>query len=144
MFLFYPSEDLWNRMLLHFNTTETLKVYQFPDRDFLAEFYWEWWCPVSWKFNALKTMRYWHRRIWSDEKLVILHYIVDKPWERRGGPGVTGHLGRDGGSHEWWWEIYHGWRLQRKEAQMSQLVLTAMHSLVDTEKPFTEQIPLPQ
>jgi len=34
MFLFYPSEDLWNRMLHHFNTTETLKDHQFPDQDF--------------------------------------------------------------------------------------------------------------
>ncbi|KEF61316.1 uncharacterized protein A1O9_02881 [Exophiala aquamarina CBS 119918] len=145
MFLFYPSEDLWNRMLLHFNTTETLKDYQFPDQDFLAEFYRDKWCPVSWKFNALKTMRYWHPRIWSNEKLVVLHYIVDKPWERQLGPqGVAGHLGRDGETHEWWWQIYHSWRLQRKEEQTGRLILTTMRSLVDTEKPFTERIPLPQ
>lgn len=132
-------------MLHHFNTTDKLKDYQFPDQDFLADFYQDKWCPVSWRFNALKTMRYWHPRIWSDEKLVILHYIVDKPWERQVGPGgIAGHLGRDGETHEWWWNIYHGWRIQRKEEHNSTIVLTAMHRLVDTEQPFTEYIALPQ
>lgn len=145
MFLFYPTEDLWNRMLHYFNTTDKLKDYQFPDQDFLADFYRDKWCPVSWRYNALKTMRYWHPRIWSDEKLVVLHYIVDKPWERQVGPdGIAGHLGRDGETHEWWWNIYHGWRSQRKEDHNSPLVLSAMHRLIDTEKPFTDYIALPQ
>lgn len=90
-------------------------------------------------------MRYWHPRIWSDEKLVILHYIVDKPWERQIGPrGIAGHLGRDGEAHESWWDIYHGWWVQRKEEQKSLLVITAMDSLVHTEKLFTEHVALPQ
>jgi len=70
---------------------------------------------------------------------------VDKPWERQVGPeGVARHLGRDGETHEWWWDIYHGWRLQRKAEEMSPLVLTVMANLVNTEMPFTECIPLPQ
>ncbi len=90
-------------------------------------------------------MKYLHPRMWSDEKLVILHYIVDKPWERQIGPGgIAGHLGRDGETHQWWWNIYHDWRSQRKEDRKSSLVLSAMSNLVDTEKPFTERIPLPQ
>lgn len=43
-----------------------------------------------------------------------LHYIVDKPWERRvASDGIGGHLGRDGETHKWWWGIWDDWRRQR-------------------------------
>ncbi|KAJ9638541.1 uncharacterized protein PV06_09572 [Exophiala oligosperma] len=145
MLLFNPSQELWSRMLDHFNTSEKLKTYQFPDQDFLADFYRDKWHPLSWKYNALKTMRYWHPKMWSDEKLVVLHYIVDKPWERQvSDEGVAGHLGRDGETHTWWWDIYYDWRRQREDNNKSHVVLTIMDKLIDTEKPFTEVIPLPQ
>ncbi|KAK5175971.1 hypothetical protein LTR44_011467 [Exophiala sp. CCFEE 6388] len=145
MLLFYPSEELWHKMLDYFNTSDRLKTYQFPDQDFLADFYRDKWYPLSWKYNALKTMRYWHPRIWSDEKLVVLHYIVDKPWERQvSQDGIAGHLGRDGETHQWWWNIYHDWRKQREDSQKSPLALGIMNKLVDIKEPFTDLIPLPQ
>ena len=40
-----------------------------------------------------------------------MHYIVDKPWERRiASDGVAGHLGRDGITHGWWWKVWEDWR----------------------------------
>jgi inositol 3-alpha-galactosyltransferase len=145
MLLFYPTEELWNRMLKFFNTSERLKDYQFPDQDFLADFYRNKWQPLSWKYNAIKTMRYWHPRMWSDEKLVVLHYIVDKPWERLvSKDGIAGHLGRDGETHTWWWNIFNNWKEDRIKASNSSKVLELMNELVDTKKPFTEKIPLPQ
>lgn len=145
MFLLYPTEELWTRMLHFFNTSPRLKEYQFPDQDFLADFFRDKWTPLSWRYNAIKTMRYWHPRIWSDEKLVILHYIVDKPWERQPGPGgIAGHLGRDGVTHQWWWDLYHSWRALRKEDAKNMLVLNTTSKWVDTAKPFTETIPLQQ
>ena len=145
MFLFYPTEELWNRMLQYFNTTDKLKTYQFPDQDFLADFFRDKWCPLSWKYNALKTMRYWHPRMWSDERLVVLHYIVDKPWERQvSSDGIAGHLGRDGDTHQWWWNIYKHWTAEREKEQPDSLALKAMGELVDRNEPFTERVPLPQ
>ncbi|KAJ9603992.1 hypothetical protein H2200_011514 [Cladophialophora chaetospira] len=145
MLLFYPTEELWNKMLQFFNSTDRLKTYQFPDQDFLADFYQDKWYPLSWKHNALKTMRYWHPRIWADDQLVVLHYIVDKPWERQvSSDGIAGHLGRDGDTHQWWWDIYRQWRAERVKTRHDSLVLQLMDELVDTEKPFTEKVPLPQ
>lgn len=142
MFLFYPCEDLWDRMLHRFNTSDKLKTYQFPDQDFLADFFSEKWLPLSWKYNALKTMRYWHPGIWLDEKLVVLHYIVDKPWERQVSPaGIAGHLGRDGDTHQWWWDIYHAWKAHSRS---SGIVLDVMGKLIDKQQPYTEKVPLPQ
>jgi alpha-N-acetylglucosamine transferase len=145
MLFFYPTEELWTRMLDFFNTTDRLKTYQFPDQDFLADFFRNKWYPMSWKYNAIKTMRYWHPRLWSDEKLVILHYIVDKPWERQvSSEGIAGHLGRDGETHTWWWRIYDDWRQQREKDEHSRLVLQIMDKLINTQDPFTERIALPQ
>ncbi|OAL33391.1 hypothetical protein AYO20_07402 [Fonsecaea nubica] len=145
MFLFYPSEQLWDRMLRFFNSSDELKNYQFPDQDFLADFFRGKWHPLSWKYNALKTMRYWHPRMWSDDTLVILHYIVDKPWERQlSQDGLAGHLGRDGDTHQWWWDMYHEWRQQRQRIDPNGIGVVTMEELVDTEEPFTKMVPLPQ
>ena len=145
MFLFYPSEDLWRRMLQLFNTSDRVKSYQFPDQDFLADFFWNKWQPVSWKYNALKTMRYWHPRMWDDDQVVVLHYIVDKPWERPvSESGVGGHLGRDGETHQWWWKLFEEWKSSRSQAGGNEIVLRQMNELVGHEEPFTEVVPLPQ
>ena len=44
-----------------------------------------------------------------------LHYIVDKPWEKRvASDGIGGHLGRDGETHTWWWNVWQEWRSRRE------------------------------
>lgn len=110
MFLFYPAETLWNSLITSFNASVKLKSYQFPDQDFLADFFKDKWRPLSWKFNALKTMRYVHPKMWSDEKVVMVHYIVDKPWSAGLDDfGIAGYLGRDGETHAWWYRTWKDW-----------------------------------
>ncbi|KAI9170875.1 Galactinol synthase 1 [Paramyrothecium foliicola] len=117
LLLFHPSEWLWDKMLAEFNSTPLLATYQFPDQDFLADFFRGKWLALGWQWNAIKTMRYWHPNIWRDEEVVCLHYIVDKPWAKRiGEDGIAGYLGRDGETHKWWWEAYQSWEDQRLAA----------------------------
>ena len=60
-------------------------------------------------------MRSWHPNIWRDDGVIGLHYIVDKPWEKRvASDGIGGHLGRDGETHQWWWGVWDDWRGQRE------------------------------
>lgn len=114
MFLFHPSEELWTKMLLVFQTTQLLSTFLFPDQDFLAHFFEERWLATGWQYNAIKTMRYWHADMWHDDEVICLHYIVDKPWARRVGKnGVAGYLGKDGVTHQWWWDAYHMWESER-------------------------------
>lgn len=114
-FLYRPSQNLWTSILSFFHSNGALlSTFQFPDQDFLAHFFAGRWKPLSWKYNALKTMENWHPGMWRDEEVMGLHYIVDKPWERRvAGDGVAGHLGRDGRTHGWWWGVWEEWRGRR-------------------------------
>ncbi|WWD16840.1 hypothetical protein CI109_101272 [Kwoniella shandongensis] len=116
MFVFRPSERIWLEMMEVFNTNPTLlKSYKFPDQDFLGDFYDGKWKNVGWQYNAIKTMRYWHPDMWRDDEVVVLHYIVDKPWSKRvGEDGVAGYLGKDGETHKWWWKAYEEWEEDRK------------------------------
>jgi inositol 3-alpha-galactosyltransferase len=115
MFLFHPSSHLWSSILNFFNTTDKLSEYQFPDQDFLADYFREKLRPMGWQYNAIKTMRYWHENIWRDEEVVCLHYIVDKPWVKRvGTDGVAGYKGLDGETHSWWWEAFGEWEAERR------------------------------
>ena len=137
MFLFYPSQSLWDSMLHSFSTSNQLSTYQFPDQDFLADFFLDRWRPLGWKYNALKTMRYWHENIWRDEEVRALHYIVDKPWERRiaRGDGVAGHLGRDGVPHGWWWDTWDEW-VGARQGERDRELLEIMSEVV--AKPLDE------
>lgn len=116
MFIFHPSTQLWDSMLGYFNDTENLSTYQFPDQDFLADYFYNRLQPMPWQFNAIKTMRYWHTNIWRDDEVVCLHYIVDKPWVKRvGEDGIAGYKGLDGDTHRWWWDAFGEWEVQRKK-----------------------------
>ncbi|KAK8861262.1 hypothetical protein IAR55_002081 [Kwoniella newhampshirensis] len=117
MFVFRPSERQWSTMLGVFNDNpDRLKTYQFPDQDFLADFYDGKWTNVGWRYNAIKTMRYWHPDMWRDHEVVVLHYIVDKPWAKKvGEDGVAGYLGKDGVTHTWWWKAYADWEEERRK-----------------------------
>ena len=117
--MYRPSAELWDAILGSFeapSSAERLASYQFPDQDFLAEFFKDRWVSTGWQFNAIKTMRYWHEAMWRDGEVAALHYIVDKPWDRRvAGDGVAGHLGRDGVTHGWWWGVWDEWVGERRE-----------------------------
>ena len=140
MFVYRPNEDLWRDLIRFFTNTDKLKDFKFPDQDFMTEYFRGRWQPVSWRYNAIKTMEYWHPNLWSDNEVAIVHYIVDKPWERRvREDGVAGHLGRDGKTHRWWWNLYIDW-----STMVDKNTLNYMEDLVDTKEPQTVKVPLPQ
>ncbi|KAH9907727.1 nucleotide-diphospho-sugar transferase [Xylariomycetidae sp. FL2044] len=115
MFLFRPSRALWEDMMAFFEgNAALLGTFKFPDQEFIAHYFADRWMALGWRYNALKTMRYWHENIWRDDEVVCLHYIVDKPWTKRvGEDGVAGYKGRDGVTHGWWWDEYEDWERAR-------------------------------
>ena len=122
VFLYHPSDSLWRAMYNHFATSDELSTYQFPDQDFLASFFRGKWYSLPWRYNALKTMKQWHTNIWRDSEVQGLHYIVDKPWQKRvASDRIGGHLGRDGETHTWWWDLWDEWRRER-HGQLGEIV----------------------
>lgn len=133
VFLYRPSDPLWQAMHHHFQTSSELSTYQFPDQDFLASFFRGKWRSLSWKYNALKTMRQWHTNIWRDDEVNGLHYIVDKPWGKRvASDRISGHLGRDGETHSWWWSVWDDWR-RRREGELTKIMDSLVAPSLDKE-----------
>jgi inositol 3-alpha-galactosyltransferase len=160
MFLFEPSEATWNDMWKFVAEHKAeLRNYQFPDQDLLKEWWRDRWYAVGWKYNALKTWRYWHPDMvsaassypllyffwlstvksklltntlpqWRDDQVSCLHYIVDKPWSKRiGADGKAGYLGKDGETHRWWWDEYEVWKQERVDKK-ERGILDLMNGLV--------------
>lgn len=118
VFIFHPSLERWNSLLAFLHTTPLLSTFTMPDQNFLDEHFRNRWMAIGWQWNAIKTHRYWHSNVWRDDQVRALHYIVDKPWQKRIGPdGVAGYLGRDGVTHRWWWDVYDEWEKDRMHSR---------------------------
>ena len=141
MFLYHPSPELRDSMLEFFNTNPKLGTYDFPDQDFLADFFRNKWQSLGWQYNALKTMRYIHTNIWRDDEVVCLHYIVDKPWTARvSEDGTAGFKGKDGVTHGWWWDQYADW-VKEREQEGADDVLALVKTCVAKEDGTEEDDP---
>ena len=135
--LYHPSPKLSADILNYFNTTDKLESFKCPDQDLLETFFHNRFITLPWKYNATKTMRRRHPNIWRDDKVVSLHYIVEKPWSARvGKDGKAGYMGLDGETHQWWWDKYEEWKkLRESEGAVEVVEITARYvadPLVDT------------
>ena len=139
LIVYHPSSELWTSMMDHFQQSPKLSSYQFPDQDFMSDYFHARWLPLPWRYNALKTMKQWHTNVWRDDEVCGLHYIVDKPWQRRiASDGVAGHLGRDGITHGWWWEVWDEWRAERTDGQGKETTELVRLVEANVEGPLSE------
>jgi len=58
-----------------------LKKYPFAEQDFLNEVFSERWLPLPYIYNALKTLMFQHPKIWHQQEVKNIHYILEKPWK---------------------------------------------------------------
>lgn len=75
-----PSLDTFAAMVSFLQTDPRVPTYSFPDQDLLADFFEGRWLPLSYRYNALKTLRYCHKPMWRDEDVKNVHFILKKPW----------------------------------------------------------------
>ncbi|GAA6017285.1 hypothetical protein JCM10207_003679 [Rhodosporidiobolus poonsookiae] len=106
-----PSTALYNRIVTHLHTSPTVATMALPDQDLLGEVFAGRWNPISWRYNAIKTLRWVHPELWFDggkregrargeeDRLAVLHYIVEKPWLQ-----LLRAEHRDAETHRWWWD----------------------------------------
>lgn len=101
-----PSQKLYNKIERYLLTSPLVATFSFPDQDLLAAFFAGSWRPLPYIYNALKPLRNIHKRMWRDEDVKCVHYILDKPWNARVGPGGKGEKSDFAVTHSWWWEQY--------------------------------------
>lgn len=127
VFVLSPSRELWERMEEFRLNDPRVATFKYPDQNFLDVFFKDRWVPIGWQYNAMKTIRYWHTALWRDEEIRALHYVVDKPWERRNGKGEeAGYLGKDGETHYWWWEEFDQWKASIETSVIGRDVLSCV------------------
>ncbi|GAA5866408.1 hypothetical protein JCM3774_004670 [Rhodotorula dairenensis] len=101
-----PSQSTFDGIVSFLHTDERVATYKFPDQDLLADYFQNRFLPISYRYNALKTLRYCHAAMWRDEDVKNVHYILKKPWYCQLPESDPDHE-----THSWWWDSFH--RLQR-------------------------------
>lgn len=84
--LLTPDRAVFDEMMAQLAALDDLSGYLFAEQDFLNEFYRHRWQPLSWIYNALKTLPHQHPAVWDAERVKNIHFIIDKPWEKRPDP----------------------------------------------------------
>jgi alpha-N-acetylglucosamine transferase len=101
-----PSKKIYEQIIAALSTPATTDGYDFADQSLLSDTFRGRWVSLSYRYNALKTLRRIHAEIWRDGDVKNVHYILSpKPWEKRESDDET---------HAWWWE-WNDKRLAREK-----------------------------
>ena len=91
-----PSQKLFDQIVKALNSPDATENYDFADQSLLSDTFRGRWVPLSYIYNALKTIRWCHKEIWNGDEVKNMHYALSpKPWEDRESEDFT---------HKWWWE----------------------------------------
>lgn len=85
----HPSAENFAKIYNVLQYDPIVKTFQFPDQDLLAHVFKGKFKPLSYRYNALKTLKHCHQDMWSDRDVKNIHYILDKPWSKRVAEGDT-------------------------------------------------------
>lgn len=76
-----PHPDTYSKILDALENSNQTDRYEFADQSLLSDVFEGAWVPLSYKYNALKTIRTIHD-IWDDDEVKNIHYIINpKPWD---------------------------------------------------------------
>jgi len=100
-----PSEPLAESLVKYLESSPRVAEWKFPDQDLLSEYFKGKWRPISWYYNALRSLRNSHPAMWCNNEIRCLHYIfADKPWQSRITAQGT-EMGFDI-MNKWWWDRF--------------------------------------
>jgi len=102
-----PSAELFQSLVARLNNDPIVQTFIFPDQDFLALVFKDRWIPLGYQYNALKTLKQCHPKMWSDADVLNVHYIIDKPWASK-----PSHEDPHYVVNTWWWQEYRELREQ--------------------------------
>lgn len=94
-----PSIENFNKILAALESDST-SSYEFSDQSLLSDVFKNKWQPLSYKYNALKTLKLIHKDVWNDNEVKNIHYIISpKPWDDCTNFDDTTH------TFQAWWKI---------------------------------------
>ncbi|KAG0129301.1 nucleotide-diphospho-sugar transferase [Tuber indicum] len=106
-----PSQKLYDQIVKTLNSPDATQNYDFADQSLLSDTFRGRWVPLSYVYNALKTLRWCHKEIWNDDEVKNVHYVLSpKPWDNRESEEFT---------HKWWWECNDARVAKEKEVGIS-------------------------
>ncbi len=94
-----PDNTVYQQMMQQLAAKEDISDWAFAEQDFLNAFFRDRWVPLHYGYNALKTLPLQHPKIWDFGRVKNIHYIIDKPWEKRPQRGDQGYE-----LHRLWWQ----------------------------------------
>ncbi|GBC07397.1 hypothetical protein RclHR1_07440002 [Rhizophagus clarus] len=114
-----PSKQTFEDLLNYFYNHPDVDSLSFVDQDVLNEFFKGKWVPLSYTYNALKTLRTCHSSVWEDKAIRNVHYIMsDKPWKKEiiDFEQEYDDVKKTGDQeaislfilNSWWWKVYKG------------------------------------
>lgn len=110
-----PSAPIYNLIVKQMENPEAMQKYDFPDQGLLSDVFMDRWVPLSYVYNAFKTLRWEgvHTAIWRDDRVKNVHYIFGpKPWDVK--PGEI-----DEAPFAWWHEIDQHRKIAERMAGIS-------------------------
>jgi hypothetical protein len=79
-----PSHETYNQILTALSQPAATANYDFADQSLLSDVFNGSWHPLSYKYNALKTLKLIHPQVWDESEVANIHYILTpKPWDVR-------------------------------------------------------------
>lgn len=76
-----PNQETFNKCMALLNSDKP-QQYNFPDQELISEAVDGNWIGLSYKYNALKTLKQIHSDVWNEQEVKNIHYILGpKPWD---------------------------------------------------------------
>lgn len=97
-----PNPEEFSLIVEHIKNSEKYPptMLNFAEQSLLSYIYQEKWFSLPYIYNALKTLRTVHKKLWNDDDVKIVHYILNKPWN-----DMNEGVDSDDPTHAWWWSL---------------------------------------
>ena len=100
-----PNVEMAQHLVDKVEGIADLSRYPFSEQDLLNEVFEHRWTPLSYGYNALKTLPFQHKNLWRFDDVKNIHYILKKPWQKARHPSAE-EQDRDTPLDELWWQVY--------------------------------------
>lgn len=100
-----PSQQMADVLAQRVAAISDLSQYPFSEQDLLNEVFKDKWLPLSYGYNALKTLPFQHKRLWKMSEVKNIHFILKKPWQKPAHPTAE-QKDRDTPLDQLWWDHY--------------------------------------